>query len=64
MLDSTNKTVRQKPDTVYTIIDTLIAIFNFDKCEFIACVGTRESRTENKFQEVYATFWALYFQLQ
>ena len=57
VLESTNKTVRQKSHTLYAIIDTLIAIFNFDKCEFIACIGTRESPTENKFHEAYVTFW-------
>jgi hypothetical protein len=57
VFDSTNKTVRQKSHTLYAIIDTLIAIFNFDKCEFIACMGTRGSPTENKFHEAYITFW-------
>jgi hypothetical protein len=61
ILDSNNKTVCQKSQTLYAIIDTWIAIFNFDNCEFIACVGRCESWTENKFQGAYATFWLSIF---
>lgn len=59
--DSTNKIVRQKSHTLYAMIDTLISIFKFDKCEFITFMGTCERRTENTFHEAYATVWLFNF---
>jgi len=53
-LESTNKTV---PHTLYAMIDNLISIFKFDKCEFITFMGTRDIRTENTFHEAHATVW-------